>query len=52
MTELVVSVLSAFEGHPEMALGNAVGSVIVDDVVVLRNWNLASGDFHSGDGSL
>lgn len=33
--ELAVSVLSAIEGHPEMALGNAVGSVIVDDGVAL-----------------
>jgi cation:H+ antiporter len=33
--ELAVSVLSALEGHPEMALGNAVGSVIVDDGVAL-----------------
>jgi cation:H+ antiporter len=33
--ELAVSVMSAFEGKPEMALGNAVGSVIVDDGVAL-----------------
>ena len=33
--ELAVSVLAALEGHPEMALGNAVGSVIVDDGVAL-----------------
>lgn len=33
--ELAVSVMSALQGHPEMALGNAVGSVIVDDGVAL-----------------
>ena len=33
--ELAVSVMSAFEGKPEIALGNAVGSVIVDDGVAL-----------------
>lgn len=33
--ELAVSVMSALEGQPEMALGNAVGSVIVDDGVAL-----------------
>lgn len=33
--ELSVSVMSALGGHPEMALGNAVGSVIVDDGVAL-----------------
>ena len=33
--ELAVSVLAALQGHPEMALGNAVGSVIVDDGVAL-----------------
>ena len=33
--ELAVSVMSALEGKPEIALGNAVGSVIVDDGVAL-----------------
>ncbi|MCZ6635581.1 MAG: calcium/sodium antiporter [bacterium] len=33
--ELAVSIMSALSGHPEMALGNAVGSVIVDDGVAL-----------------
>jgi len=33
--ELAVSVMSALQGYPEMALGNAVGSVIVDDGVAL-----------------
>jgi len=33
--ELAVSVMSALSGHPEMALGNAVGSVIVDDGVAM-----------------
>jgi len=33
--ELSVSIMSALGGHPEMALGNAVGSVIVDDGVAL-----------------
>jgi len=28
--ELAVSVQSAYLGHPEIALGNAIGSVIVD----------------------
>ncbi|MDA0745390.1 MAG: calcium/sodium antiporter [bacterium] len=33
--ELAVSVMSALSGNPEIALGNAVGSVIVDDGVAL-----------------
>ncbi len=33
--ELAVSVQSALRGNPEIALGNAVGSVIVDDGVAL-----------------
>jgi cation:H+ antiporter len=33
--ELAVSVIAALQGHPEMALGHAVGSVIVDDGVAL-----------------
>ncbi len=33
--ELAVSVQSALRGYPEIALGNAVGSVIVDDGVAL-----------------
>ena len=33
--EFAVSLLSAIAGKPEMALGNAVGSVIVDDGVAL-----------------
>lgn len=33
--ELAVSVQSAIAGHAEIALGNAVGSVIVDDGVAL-----------------
>ncbi len=33
--ELAVSVMSALKGKPEIALGNAVGSVIVDDGVAL-----------------
>ena len=33
--ELAVSVMAALSGHPEMALGNAVGSVIIDDGVAL-----------------
>ena len=41
--ELAVSVLSALEGHPEMALGNAVGSVIVDDGVALALGILVAG---------
>ncbi len=41
--ELAVSVLSALEGHPEMALGNAVGSVIVDDGVALPLGVLVAG---------
>ncbi len=33
--ELLTSVLAALQGSPELALGNAVGSVIVDDGVAL-----------------
>ena len=33
--ELTTSVLAALQGNPELALGNAVGSVIVDDGVAL-----------------
>jgi len=33
--EFTVSLLSALQGLPEIALGNAVGSVIVDDAVAL-----------------
>jgi len=33
--EFTVSVLSAIRGFPEIALGNAVGSVIVDDTMAL-----------------
>lgn len=33
--EFAVSIISAVTGNPEMALGNAVGSVIVDDGVAL-----------------
>lgn len=33
--EFTVSVISALQGQPEIALGNAVGSVIVDDAVAL-----------------
>ena len=33
--ELAVSVQSALDGHPEIALGNAVGSVICDDGVAI-----------------
>ncbi len=33
--EFTVSVLSALRGYPEIALGNAVGSVIVDDALAL-----------------
>lgn len=33
--ELMVSVISAFQGKPEIALGNAVGSVICDDGLAL-----------------
>ena len=35
LPEFVVSVLSALKGKPEMALGNAVGSVICDDGLAL-----------------
>jgi cation:H+ antiporter len=33
--ELSVSLMSALRGHPEMALGNAIGSVICDDGLAL-----------------
>ncbi|MFC1463172.1 calcium/sodium antiporter, partial [Verrucomicrobiota bacterium] len=33
--ELAVSLMSAIEGHPEMAFGNAIGSVICDDGLAL-----------------
>ena len=33
--ELMVSVISAFQGKPEIALGNAIGSVICDDGLAL-----------------
>ncbi|MDO9529667.1 MAG: hypothetical protein Q7J27_10980, partial [Syntrophales bacterium] len=33
--ELMVSVISAFQGRPEIALGNAIGSVICDDGLAL-----------------
>ncbi len=33
--EFTVSVISAIQGQPEIALGNAVGSVIVDDALAL-----------------
>ena len=33
--ELAVSVQAAFLGHPEISLGNAVGSVIVDDGIAM-----------------
>ena len=33
--EFTVSVLAAIRGYPEIALGNAVGSVIVDDALAL-----------------
>lgn len=33
--EFVVSVFAAFRGHPEIALGNAIGSVICDDGIAL-----------------
>jgi len=33
--EFAVSVISAIQGQPEIALGNAVGSVIVDDALAL-----------------
>ena len=33
--ELMVSLLAALQGNPEMALGNAVGSVIIDASVAL-----------------
>ncbi len=33
--ELTVSLLASIKGHPEIALGNAVGSVICDDTLAL-----------------
>jgi len=33
--EFTVSVLAAIQGHPEIALGNAIGSVIADDAFAL-----------------
>ena len=33
--EFAVSVIAAYKGHPEIALGNAVGSVICDDGIAL-----------------
>ncbi|MDG5815127.1 calcium/sodium antiporter [Chitinispirillales bacterium ANBcel5] len=33
--EMTVSLISAFRGKPEMALGNAIGSVICDDGIAL-----------------
>jgi cation:H+ antiporter len=41
--ELAVSVQSALRGNPEIALGNAVGSVIVDDGVALALGALVAG---------
>ena len=41
--ELAVSVQSALMGNPEIALGNAVGSVIVDDGVALALGALVAG---------
>lgn len=41
--ELAVSVQSALMGNPEIALGNAVGSVIVDDGVALALGVLVAG---------
>ncbi|RLI15222.1 MAG: hypothetical protein DRO43_01795 [Candidatus Hecatellales archaeon] len=35
LPEFAVSVQSAFLGHPEIALGNAVGSVVADDTFAL-----------------
>jgi len=40
--ELCVSLLSALSGKPEMALGNAIGSVICDDGLALALCGLAS----------
>lgn len=33
--EFTVSLLAAIQGHPEIALGNAVGSVICDDTIAI-----------------
>lgn len=33
--EIAVSAIASFRGHPEIAFGNAIGSVIVDDGVAL-----------------
>ena len=41
--ELAVSVLSSLSGNPEIALGNAVGSVIADDGVALGLGALVAG---------
>lgn len=41
--ELAVSVLSALSGNPEMALGNAVGSTIVNSGVALALVGLLAG---------
>lgn len=40
--ELSVSLSSALRGNPEMALGNAIGSVIVDDTIALGLAGLAA----------
>jgi len=40
--EFGVSVQAAFLGHPEIALGNAIGSVICDDSIVKGGWNFPS----------
>jgi cation:H+ antiporter len=40
--ELSVSLISALRGHPEMALGNAIGSVICDDGLALALAGLIS----------
>jgi cation:H+ antiporter len=42
--EFAVSVLSALQGKAEMALGNAVGSVIVDDGVALAVGDIIGAD--------
>jgi len=40
--ELAVSLMSALEGHPEMAFGNAIGSVICDDGLALALCGIVS----------
>ena len=40
--ELTVSLMAALEGHPEMAFGNAIGSVICDDGLALPLCGLVS----------